>query len=157
MVAPLIICAQVLPGLSLRSTVDRQCRNKVTEVSSLLMPTHSISQFRSCQCGPDLLPLILLLAVSGKCVRYIEWQKESESEVAQLCLTLCDPMNCGLPGSSIRGILQARTLEWGAISFSRGSSRPRDRTLACHTAGGLYSLSRQRRADRKPYPAFIVP
>ena len=47
-------------------------------------------------------------------------------EVAQLCLTLCDPMDCSLPGSSVHGILQARILEWVAISFSRGSSRPRD-------------------------------
>ena len=51
---------------------------------------------------------------------------ESESEVAQLCLTLCDPMDCSLPGSSIHGIFQARILEWVAISFSRGSSQPRD-------------------------------
>ena len=40
------------------------------------------------------------------------------SEVAQSCLTLCDPMDCSLPGSSIHGILQARVLEWVAISFS---------------------------------------
>ena len=44
-----------------------------------------------------------------------------ESEVAQLWLTLCDPMDCSPPGSSIHGILQARILEWVAISFSRGS------------------------------------
>ena len=44
--------------------------------------------------------------------------------VAQLCLTLCDPMGCSLPGSSIHGIPQARILEWGAIPFSTGSSRP---------------------------------
>jgi len=50
----------------------------------------------------------------------------SESEVAQSCLTLCNPVNCSLPGSSVHGILQARVLEWVAISFSRGSSRPRD-------------------------------
>ena len=43
---------------------------------------------------------------------------KSESEVAQLSLTLCDPMDCGLPGSSIHGIFQARVLEWGAIAFS---------------------------------------
>ena len=43
---------------------------------------------------------------------------ESESEVAQLCPTLCDPMDCSLPGSSIHGIFQARVLEWGAIAFS---------------------------------------
>ena len=53
---------------------------------------------------------------------------ESESEVAQLCLALCDPMNYSLPGSSVYGIFQARILKWVAISFSRASSQPRDRT-----------------------------
>ena len=43
---------------------------------------------------------------------------KSESEVAQLCPTLSDPMDCSLPGSSIHGIVQARVLEWGAIAFS---------------------------------------
>ena len=43
---------------------------------------------------------------------------ESESEVAQLCPTLSDPMDCSLPCSSIHGIFQARVLEWGAIAFS---------------------------------------
>ena len=46
---------------------------------------------------------------------YISW---SESEVTQLCPTLCDPMDCGLSGFSIHGIFQARVLEWIAISFS---------------------------------------
>ena len=45
-----------------------------------------------------------------------------ESEVAQSCLTLFDPMDCSPPGSSVHGISQARILEWIAISFSRGSS-----------------------------------
>ena len=44
---------------------------------------------------------------------------KSESEVAQLCPTLSDPMDCSLPGSSIHGIFQARVLEWGAIAFCR--------------------------------------
>ena len=43
---------------------------------------------------------------------------KSESEVAQLCPTLRDPMDCSLPGFSVHGILQARVLEWGAIAFS---------------------------------------
>ena len=43
---------------------------------------------------------------------------ESEREVTQLCLTLCDPMDCSLLGSSVHGIFQARVLEWGAIAFS---------------------------------------
>ena len=43
---------------------------------------------------------------------------KSESEVAQLCPTLSDPMDCSLPGSSVHGIFQARVLEWGASAFS---------------------------------------
>ena len=46
------------------------------------------------------------------------------SEVAQLCPTLCNPVDCSLPGSSVCGVLQARILEWVAISFSRGSPDP---------------------------------
>ena len=46
---------------------------------------------------------------------------ESESEVTQSCLTLSDPMDCSLPGSSIYGIFQATVLEWGAIAFSKFS------------------------------------
>ena len=48
---------------------------------------------------------------------------ESESEVAQSCLTLSDHMDCSLPGSSIHGIFQARILEWGAIAFSEEEIR----------------------------------
>ena len=48
---------------------------------------------------------------------------KSESEVAQLCPTLSDLMDCSLPGSSVHGIFQARVLEWGAIAFSRKFSR----------------------------------
>ena len=48
------------------------------------------------------------------------------SEVAQSCPTLCNPMDCSLPCSSIHGIFQARVLEWVAIFFSRGSSQPKD-------------------------------
>ena len=44
---------------------------------------------------------------------------------AQSYLTLCDPMDCSLPGSSVHGILPARTLEWVTIPFSRGSSKPK--------------------------------
>ena len=56
----------------------------------------------------------------------VNWSEVKWSEVAQSCPTLCNPMDCSLPGSSVHGILQARILEWVAISFSRGSSRPRD-------------------------------
>ena len=63
---------------------------------------------------------------------------ESESEVAQSCLTLCDPMDCSLPGSSVHGIFQAIVLEWIAISFSRGSNPG-----IPHCRQTLYHLSHQ--------------
>ena len=65
---------------------------------------------------------------------------ESESEVAQSCLTLCDPVDCSLPGFSVHGILQARVLEWVAISFSRGSSQHRDWTQVSRIAGRRFNL-----------------
>ena len=88
-------------------------------------------------------------------VQYIEsyafvYELESilvcESEVAQLCPTLCDPMDCSPPGSSIHGIFQARILEWVAISFSRGSSRPRDQTQVSCIAGRRFNLQATREA-----------
>ena len=64
----------------------------------------------------------------------------SESEATQSCPTLCDPMACSLPGSSVPGIFQARGLEWVAISFSRGSSWPRDWTQVSHIAGRRFTI-----------------
>ena len=56
----------------------------------------------------------------------------------QSCLTLCDPIDGSSPGSPVPGILQARTLEWVAISFSR-SSPPRDRTQVSHSVGRFFT------------------
>ena len=64
----------------------------------------------------------------------------------QSCPTLCDPVDCSLPGSSIHGILQARVLEWVAISFSRGSFRPRDRTQFSLIEGRCLNLWATREA-----------
>ena len=64
--------------------------------------------------------------------------------IAQSCLTLCDPVDCSPPASSVHGISQARILEWIAISFSRESFQPRDQTrLSCVfcIAGGFFTLS----------------
>ena len=65
---------------------------------------------------------------------------KSESEVAQSCLTLSDAMDCSPPGSSNRGIFQAKILEWVAISFSRRCSRPRDQTPVSRIAGRLLTV-----------------
>ena len=77
---------------------------------------------------------------------------KSESEVAQSCSTLCDPMDCSLPGSSVYEIFQARVLEWVAISFSRGSFQPRDRTQVSHNAGRCFNLWATREAV---FPTFF--
>ena len=65
---------------------------------------------------------------------------KGEGEVSQSCLTLCDPMDCSLPGFSIHGILQARILEWVTISFSRGSSQPRNWTRIYRIGGRCFNL-----------------
>ena len=68
---------------------------------------------------------------------------KSESEVTQSCSTLWDPMDYSLLGSLIHGILQARILEWVAISFSRGASQPRDQTWVSHIARQTLSFLSQ--------------
>ena len=69
------------------------------------------------------------------CLSQRQW-----SEVAQWCLTLCDPTDCSLPGSSVHGIFQAIVLELIAISFSRGSSWPRDWTWVSCIAGRFFTI-----------------
>ena len=66
------------------------------------------------------------------------------AESPQSCLTLCDPMNCTSPGSSVHGILHEGILEWVAMPSSRGSSRPRDQTCASYfhlKKGGFFPTS----------------
>ena len=69
---------------------------------------------------------------------------ESESVVVKSGPTLCDPMDCSLPGSSVQGIFQARILEWVAISFSRGSSQTQGSNSGLlHCGQSVYYLSHQ--------------
>ena len=63
---------------------------------------------------------------------------QSESEVIQSCLTLCNSMDCSPLGSSVHEILQARILEWVTISFTRGSTPPRDQS--CNSCTGKQIL-----------------
>ena len=67
--------------------------------------------------------------------------------VAQLSLTLCDPMDCSPPDSSVHGILQARILEWVAFLFSRWSLRPRDQTRVSCIAGRFFTIWATREAQ----------
>ena len=81
-----------------------------------------------------------------------EWVKS-----LQLCLTLCNPMDCSPPDSSVHGILQARILEWVAIFFSRGSSWPRDRTQISHTAGRLLTLWATKKSHKQLWCSLNLP
>ena len=67
--------------------------------------------------------------------------------VTQSCPTLCNPMDCSSPDSSVLGILQARILEWVAMPSSRGSSQPRDWTQVSHTADGFFTFWTNREAQ----------
>ena len=92
----------------------------------------------------NVLPTVsnFLLFTSTLLYIWCESESKSEREVTQSCPTLCDPTDCSLPGSSVHGIFQARVLEWVAISFSRGSSRPRDQTRVSLIVGRcFYRLS----------------
>ena len=73
-------------------------------------------------------------------------ERKKESDVAQSCLTLCNPMDCSLPGLSIHGVLQARILEWVTISFSRGSSWSRDQNQVSRIGWRRFNLWATREA-----------
>ena len=96
-------------------------------------------------------PLVALLQPSlPSCVQFfsrnIYWTlvcvcgAGAHAKSLQLCLTLCNPMDCRPPGSSVHGILQARTLERIAISFSRASSQPKDRTQVSCITGRFFTV-----------------
>ena len=94
----------------------------------------------------SLLKLLnhLILFIYCICRGFELTWKDLKSVSHSACPTLCDPMDCSLPGSSAHGVLQARILEWVAIPFSRGSSRPRDQTqVSCIYRQILYLLSHQ--------------
>ena len=133
-----------------------QFQNKFLSIweSSLVFCTHmysfcqSLPDILKCQWSSDSLHTNLWLhelysppgfSVHGisqaRILELVKW-----SEVAQLCPTLCDTVDCSLQGSSVHGILQARILEWVAISFSRGSSWHRDRTQVSCIAGRRFIL-----------------
>ena len=89
-----------------------------------------------------LSPFAVHLKLSQNCCHVL---------VASSRPTLCDPMNCSLPNSSVYGILQARALEWVAIPFSGGSSQPRDQTGVSCITGGFFTIWATREAPNQLY------
>ena len=93
-------------------------------------------------------------------IRDSEWLECSNRNtvyvlLAQSCPALHDPMDCSLVGSSVHGVFQARILEWVAISFSSGSSLPRDQTQVSHTAGRFFTTWAAREAME--FPPDLLP
>ena len=117
--------------------------------------------FFCCCCSQQYLQVLKQLQAHSRCCCF----------VAKLHLTLWDPMDYSLPDSSAHGILQARTLEWVAISFSRGFSQPRDRTrvswigrqILYHWAtreaqvGTQYCLNGRKNPTLAPFPPVSLP
>ena len=110
-----------------------------TQSPRLLIPSVSLTSLPQSQSHQQINSLFgLSWAELG--FSWLEPGKWKESEVAQSCLTLCDPTDCGLPDFSVHGIFQAAIPEWVAISFSRGSSRPTDQTWVSCIAGRHFTL-----------------
>ena len=87
------------------------------------------------------------------------YQKCMFMSVAQLHLTLCDPLDCSLPCSSVHGNSQARIVEWVAISFFRGSSWPQDWTcVSCISciAGGFFTTEPSRKPHKDLFEVSII-
>ena len=105
---------------------------------------------------PVTSPLGTCVSSTVKWRVWIKWKKESE--VAQLCPSLWDSMDCSPPASSIHGIAQAITLEWIATPISRGSSLPRDQTdisyLSC-IAGRFFTFSATWEALKQRWVSFF--
>ena len=98
------------------------------------MGPHSL-QGKECVC------VCVCVCISNYSSITVVWKKEGGfvvlcvcAKLLQLCPTLCDPVDCSPPGSSVHGILQARILEWVAVPSSRGSSWPRDQTCVSYVS-----------------------
>ena len=116
----------------------------------ILIGTHSLQpksfRFISVVAWQPWSVHCFFLAIPGSW-HFSEWPTEMITSmrvcsIAQSCPTVCNPMDYSLPGSSVHGIFQARILEWVAISFSRGSSQPRDGThVSCISCSGRQILT----------------
>ena len=150
----MILLSTAFSGTSSYSSWSGQLEETLLPVPQSSNLFHSISELNVTVCCPchcnvtAPVPGAGLLCPSSRSVSltsplsrpaswcFLWWMLVSQRrEVAQSCPTLCNPMDQSLPVSSIHGIFQARVLEWVAISFSSGSSQPRDRTQVSRIGG----------------------
>ena len=113
--------------------------------------THQAPALKNCSSTPeDLMKSFITVVQRWGLTRLVnEWGLKVKVKVLVTwsCPTLCDPMDCSLPGSSVHGILQARILEWVAMPFSRGSSQPRDPIWVSHTARRFFTSEPPERTE----------
>ena len=111
-------------------------------IYSVSLPILSLTHFNSNSCS---IKITVLKILSGFYFAIYDYNfiislKKVKVLVIQSCPTLCDPMDCSLPGFLAHGILQARIWEWVAIPFSRRSSWPRDWTQVFYIAGRFFTI-----------------
>ena len=119
---------------------------------------HFSLSFFCYQARPLLLHLFskyYWMPITHQALFWVLGMFEWESEVAQLCPTLCDPMDCSLSGSSVHRIFQAIVLEWVAISFYRGSSWPRDWTQISLIVDRRFTVRAIREVLRYVYQVYF--
>ena len=140
--------------LSSKITTDRKCNHEIKR--QLLLWRKAMTNLDSILNSRDIILLTkvhIVRAIVFPVVVYgceLDHKEGSKWKVKALGrVQLFQLMDCSLPGSSIHGIFQARILEWVAISFSRSSSWPRDRTQVSHTAGRLFTIWATREAQRR--------
>ena len=122
--------------LGSKITADGDCSHEIKR--HLLLGRKAMTNLDSILKSRDMtLPTKVHLV---KAMVFLVLMYGCESEIAQSCPTLCDPIDCSLPGCSVHGIFQAIVLEWIAISFSRGSSQPRARTWASHIVDRRFTV-----------------
>ena len=124
---------------------DTNSRNDIAK-SQCAPVGRLIWTFRHNDCWPVKLDPWLLVQLLEQNTRFIG--DCVHAKLLQSCLTLCDPMDCSPPGSSIHGILQAKILEWVAVPSSSGCSWPSDPTHMSLISGRFFTLWATREAHR---------
>ena len=119
---------------------------------NLILLDSSCSNLLELDSSLELMVYICLILINNTC----EVLHDFEVIVAQLYLTLCDPMDCRLPDTSVHGISQARILEWVAIPFCRWSFWPRDRTWVSCIAGRFFLVWATREAFVTIYVCVLL-
>ena len=127
----------------------------ISQRPHLLIPSHQTLDFKHIKLGGGHeyaiynnrweSPLYFTINHKQMSIKAII-RKDSESEITQSFPTLCNPMECSLPGSSIHGIFQARVLKWVTISFSKGSPWPTDQTWVSRIADRRFAVWASREA-----------